>query len=48
MKRAEELVNRDELRKKMGEKSVEKAQNYTWEKINSKLLDHYRDVIETT
>ena len=46
LKRAEELVISDELRKKMGEMSVKKAQNYTWEKINTELLNHFRDVLE--
>jgi len=43
--RAEELVKDAELRRRLGQKSFEKAQNYTWDKINSTLLTHYYEVL---
>lgn len=43
--RAETLANDETLRKRLGKNSFEKAQNYTWEKINSGLLDHYIEVL---
>lgn len=43
---AEKLLTNDSLRSRLGENSLEKANNYTWEKINSDLLDDYMDVLE--
>ena len=43
--RAEELAKDAELRRRLGQKSFEKAQNYTWDKINSTLLTHYYEVL---
>jgi glycosyltransferase involved in cell wall biosynthesis len=43
--RAEQLVDDEKLRRRLGERSVEKAQDYTWEKINSELLKNYKEVL---
>ena len=43
--RGEQLVDDEKLRRRLGERSVEKAQDYTWEKINSELLNHYKEVL---
>ncbi|PWN06169.1 glycosyltransferase family 4 protein [Rhodohalobacter mucosus] len=41
----EKLILDDQLREEMGEKSVDMAQNYSWESINGKLLEYYRQVV---
>ncbi|WP_340104706.1 glycosyltransferase family 4 protein [Rhodohalobacter sp. 8-1] len=43
---AEKLAKDEMLRIKLGDSSLEKAMNYTWEKINSDLLNHYMEVLE--
>jgi len=42
---AETLTNNYALRQRLGKSSLEKAQNYTWEKINAGLLNHYKEVL---
>ncbi|MFO7847820.1 MAG: glycosyltransferase, partial [Balneolaceae bacterium] len=44
-RRAKELVENKELRKEMASHSLERSFDFTWEKINSRLLDNYRSVI---
>lgn len=44
-RRAKELVENKELRKEMAAHSLERSLDFTWEKINSRLLDNYRSVI---
>jgi len=41
----EKLITDDQLRQKMGHKSVDMAQNYSWESVNGKLLEYYRQII---
>jgi len=43
---AEKLTTDKLLRRRLGENSLEKANNYTWEKINSDLLDNYLEVLK--
>lgn len=43
---AEYLAEDETLRKRFGKSSREKALKYTWKKINSGLLSHYKDVIK--
>lgn len=43
---ARKLVDSDKLRKQMGERSLEKSQEFTWEKINSSLLENYYSLAE--
>lgn len=45
---AEKLAKDEELRIKLGESSLKKAAKYTWEKINTDLLDSYKDVLENS
>lgn len=41
----EKLITDDRLREDMGNKSVDMAQNYSWESINGNLLAYYRQII---
>lgn len=43
---AEKLVQDEQLRKRLGENSLQKAMNYTWDKVNSDLFASYLDVLE--
>lgn len=43
---AEALATNKELRKRMGEASLERSKNYTWSKINSGLLKCYTEVLK--
>lgn len=43
---AEELVRNDERRKRMANASVKRADEFTWNKVNSGLLECYQKVIE--
>lgn len=45
---AEKLAKDEELRKKLGENSLKKAMNYTWDKINADLLNSYMNVLENS
>lgn len=45
---AETLAKDSTLRNRLGENSLQKAQNYTWEKINTELLNHYKEVVGIT
>ncbi|MEX0639053.1 MAG: glycosyltransferase family 1 protein [Balneolaceae bacterium] len=42
--RVEMLARDGELRKKMGKKSLEFSETYSWDRINANLLDCYREV----
>ena len=41
----EKLVTDEKLRKEMADKSVKMAQNYSWDAINGKLLEYYKQVV---
>lgn len=41
----EKLSSSEELRLRMGKKSLEKSKEYSWEQINSKLLTYYNEVL---
>lgn len=43
---AEKLASDEDLRIRMGESSLQKSKDFTWNKINSELLNSYRVVLE--
>jgi len=47
LNRTDELIKNRDLRKEMGDKSFDKAKEYSWENINGKLLSCYKDILSS-
>jgi glycosyltransferase involved in cell wall biosynthesis len=45
--RVNKIAQDDELRKRMGEAARQKALAYSWDNVNSKLLENYREALES-